>query len=146
MISFIDSGILWRLLDPAHPERESCLNLVRRCFMRKPEFIAGVNAVIIVETMIHLIEKSKIRPQRATDLVWDGFLKSENRVVVYPIDRSTLREALIQQSEHPQVEFPDCVISTSMKENGITKIYTTNPRHFLLFDFIKQAIDPRQPL
>lgn len=143
MISFLDSGVLWRLLDPDHPERGSCLNLMRRCFTQKPEFMAGVNAVVIVETMIHLIERSKIHPSRVSSLLWNGFLKSESKVVVYPIYRDTLREALIQQSEHPQVEFPDCVISASMKENGITKIYTTNPKHFLTFSFVKEAIDPR---
>lgn len=142
-ICFVDSGILWRLLDPAHPERESCLNLMRKCFIRKPKFVAGVNAVIIVEAMIHLIEKSKIHPSKAVGLLWDGFLKSENRVVVFPIYHGTLREALIQQSKHPQVEFPDCVISASMRENGIARIYTTNPKHFLMFSFIKEAIDPR---
>jgi predicted nucleic acid-binding protein len=116
---------------------------MRKCFTRKPKFIAGVNAVVIVEAMIHLVEKSKIPPSKAVSLLWDGFLKSEKRVVVFPIYYDTLREALIQQSRHPNVEFPDCVISASMKENGIARIYTTNPKHFLMFSFIKEAIDPR---
>lgn len=37
------------------------------------------------------------------------------------------------------------VIAASMNENGIFKIYTTNPKHFTAFNFVKGAIDPRQP-
>ena len=143
MITFLDSGILWRVLDPGHPEREPCLELMRRCFTHKPAFISGVNAVVVVETMIHLVKRSRIHPSKAANLLWNGFLRSESRVIVYPISHSTLREALMEQSKHPEVEFPDCVIAASMKENGITQIYTTNPTHFLEFDFIEKAIDPR---
>lgn len=143
-VCFVDSGILWRLLDPSHPERKPCLSLMHKCFVRKPRFIAGVNSVVVVETMILLVKRSKIHPSRATNLLWNGFLRSENRVILFPIHHNTLKEALLEQAKHPEVEFPDCVISASMKENGITKIYTTNPKHFQVFDFVKEACDPRQ--
>jgi len=85
-----------------------------------------------------------ISSAKASDLIWSGFLKSEGRVTFYPIDRGVIREALLQQVAKPSVEFPDCVIAATMKENNITRIYTTNPSHFLEFPFIEEAADPRQ--
>jgi predicted nucleic acid-binding protein len=143
MIFFIDSGVLWRLLDPEHPEREACLNLMSKCFRRKPEFIAGVNTVVIVETMICLVKRSKIDPGEAANILWNGFLKSEKRVVIFPTYRSTLEEALILQNEKKDVEFSDCVIAATMKENAVSNIYTTNIKHFSSFSFVEKAIDPR---
>lgn len=145
LLVFIDSGILWRALDPEHPERRPCLNILRKCFVKKPEFMAGVNSVIVIETMILLVQRSKIVPKKASILLWEGFLKSEDRVIAYPLHRSTLKEALELQAEKPHIEFPDCVIAASMNENGILKIYTTNPKHFVAFNFVKEAIDPRRP-
>jgi len=146
MPAFIDSGILWRALDPKHPERQPCLSVLRKCFTKTPEFIAGVNSVILVETMILLVKRSKIMPEVASKLLWEGFLKSEERAIVYPTQRNTLRDALDLQVTEPSVDFPDCVIASSMSENGISRIYTTNPRHFTLFKFVKEAIDPRKPI
>jgi len=146
MSAFIDSGILWRALDPGHPERQPCLGILRKCFTKRPEFIAGVNSVILVETMILLVKRSKIMPEVASKLLWEGFLKSEERVIVYPTYRNTLREALNLQATEPRVDFPDCVIASSMNENGISRIYTTNPEHFILFNFVKEAIDPRESI
>ena len=143
MIWFVDSGVLWRLLDPGHPEREACLSLMRRCFTQRPEFIAGINAVILVETMICLTRLSKIKPGQASNILWNGFLKSESRVAFFPTYKSTLKEALALQCEAEGVEFPDCVIAATMKENGVAHIYTTNPRHFSGFEFVKEAVDPR---
>lgn len=115
---------------------------MRKCFTKKPEFIAGVNAVILVETMINLVRRSKIRPSEAAKILWDGFLKSDTRVVIFPIYRSTLEEALTLQRDREDVEFPDCVTAATMKENGVSSIYSTNPKHFT-FEFVKEAIDPR---
>ncbi|MEM3511582.1 MAG: hypothetical protein QXY80_02880 [Candidatus Jordarchaeales archaeon] len=56
-IFFIDSGVVWRLLDPLHPEREPCLSVARRCFSSKPDFLMGVNSVVIVEAMISLVKR-----------------------------------------------------------------------------------------
>jgi len=105
--------------------------------------ILGLNAVVVVETMILLVKRSKINPRAASNLLWNGFLRAESRVVVYPIYRETLREALNLQSENPEVEYPDCVVAATMNKNGIISIYTTNPRHFKRFGFIKEAVDPR---
>lgn len=139
----MDSGVIWRVLDPKHPEREPCLELVRKYFTQKPELMFGLNAVVVVETMILLVKRSKIDPRTASSLLWNGFLRSESKVAVYPIYRDTLREALNLQSKNPEIEYPDCEIAATMKENGITSIYTTNPKHFKRFSFIKEAIDPR---
>ena len=116
---------------------------MRKCFIQKPELIFGLNGVVVVETMILLVKRSKIEPHTASNLLWNGFLRSESRVIVYPIYRETPREALNLQSKNPEVEYPDCAVAATMKENGITSIYTTNPRHFKRFSFIKEAIDPR---
>jgi len=93
--------------------------------------------------MILLVKRSKIDPRTASNLLWYGFLRSESRVTVYPIYRETLREALKLQSKNPEIEYPDCAVAATMRENGITNIYTTNPGHFKRFSFIKEAIDPR---
>jgi len=116
---------------------------VRECFIHKPQLIFGLNAVVIVETMILLVKRSKIDAGKASNLLWNGLLKAESRIMVYPIYRDTLREALDLQSGNPEVEYPDCVVAATMRENGITSIYTTNPKHFKRFRFIKEAIDPR---
>lgn len=142
-VFFVDSGVLWRLLDPLHPEREPCLKVVRRCFSPKPDFLLGVNSVVIVETMISLTKRSKIAPRDASSIMRDGFLKVKSRVIVYEVNRNTVMEALRLQSERGDVEFPDCVIAATMKENGVSTILTTNPKHFEAFDFVERAIDPR---
>lgn len=139
----MDSGIIWRVLDPKHPERGPCLELVRECFIQKPKLIFGLNAVVVVETMILLVKRSKIEAGKASNLLWNGLLRAESRVMVYPIYRDTLRGAFDLQSENPDVEYPDCVVAATMMENGITRIYTTNPKHFKKFRFIKEVIDPR---
>ena len=79
---------------------------------------------------------------QASRMVWDGFLKSEERVVNYPVDRMTLRAGLGLKSKEPSVEYLDCVIATTMKENELKVIYTSNPSHFKRFDFIREALDP----
>jgi len=142
-IFFIDSGVVWRLLDPLHPEREPCLSVARRCFSSKPDFLMGVNSVVIVEAMISLVKRSKILPSTASSIIHDGFLKAKSRVLVYNVTRNTLLEALRLQRENGEAEFPDCVIAATMKENNISTILTTNPEHFEAFSFVEKAIDPR---
>jgi len=142
IIAFIDSGVLWRALDPSHPEHDPCLELIRKAFLPRPAFSWGVNAVVIVESMLLLVRRSRMRVGQATNIIWDGFLKSEERVINYPVHKMTLRQALDLNSKEPSVEYPDCVVAATMKENDLRVIYTTNPSHYKRFEFIKEAIDP----
>lgn len=142
-IFFVDSGVIWRLLDPLHPEREPCLTVARRCFSPKPDFLLGVNSVVIVEAIISLVKRSKMTPSAASSIIYEGFLKAKSRVIVYAVTRETILEALRLYRESGDAEFPDCVIAATMKENNISTILTTNPKHFKSFSFVKEAIDPR---
>jgi predicted nucleic acid-binding protein len=54
----------------------------------------------------------------------------------------TLKAALDLNSKEPSIEYPDCVIAATMKENELKVIYTSNPSHFRRFDFVKEALDP----
>lgn len=141
-VAFIDSGVVWRALDPLHPQHRPCLDVFRKAFLPKPVLSWAVNAVVIVETMLLLVERSKMPVGQASRMIWDAFLKSEERVVNYPVDRMTLRAALDLNSKEPSIEYPDCVIAATMKENELKVIYTSNPSHFKRFDFIKEALDP----
>lgn len=141
-VEFIDSGVLWRALDPLHPQHRPCLVVVREAFLPRPMLCWAVNAVVIVETMLLLVGRSKMPVAQATRMIWDGFLKSEERVVNYPVDRMTLKQALDLNSKEPSIEYPDCVIAATMKENGLNVIHTSNPSHFRLFEFIREALDP----
>jgi predicted nucleic acid-binding protein len=140
--AFIDSGVVWRALDPLHPQHRPCLDVLRKAFLPKPLLSWAVNAVVIVETMLLLVGRSKIPAGQASRIIWDGFLKSEERVVNYPVDRMALKAALDLNSKEPSIEYPDCVIAATMKENELKVIYTSNPSHFRRFDFIKEALDP----
>ena len=124
--AFFDTSILIYAYDKSEPEKQAIASeLVKKTFDK--EMIGYVSNQILSELYFVLTEKKGMSKEDAETIVL-SFLDSDSwKKVNY--DVQTVKET-VKTAKKLAVIFWDILISETMKENGINKIYTEDEEHF----------------
>lgn len=136
---FFDTNIIVYAYDISEEKKRiMCNKLLSRVF--NGESVGIVSNQVLAEVFYTLTTKVRkpLAPTKANEII-TTFLKSENWLKIN-YDENTLEKGIIT-SINANIDLWDALISETMKENGITKIYTENEKDFKRISGIK-VINP----
>ena len=137
--AFFDTNIIIYAYDPSEPVKQSrCANLLEKVYEK--EITGVVSNQILGEVFKGLIEniEKPISIENA-ELIIKNIIESDAWMKIN-YDHETVEKAIIT-TKLSRTPFWDTVIAETMKENGITKIYTENEKDFRKISGIK-VINP----
>jgi len=136
---FLDTNIIAYAFDESDPNKKKiCEELVEKAF--KGEITGCVSNQVLGELFMVLTKKVRRPVPKATArIVVESLIDSVNWVKIN-YDHNTVKKS-IEKSRTINVPFWDILITETMKENGIVKIYTENERDFKKIHEIK-TINP----
>jgi len=124
--TFFDTSILIHAYDRSEPEKQAIASvLVKKVF--DEEMTGYVSNQILSELYFVLTEKKGMSKEDAENIVL-SFLDSDSWIKVnYGVQTV---KATVKAAKTLAVIFWDILIAETMKENGISKIYTENQKDF----------------
>jgi len=134
---FFDTSILIYAYDKNEPKKQTIASELVKAIFDK-EMIGYVSNQILSELYFVLTEKKGMSKEDAETIVL-SFLDSDSWTKVN-YDAQTVKTT-VKTAKTLAVIFWDILITETMKENGINKIYTEDEEHFKKIPGIK-AINP----
>lgn len=124
--AFFDTSILIYAYDKSEPEKQTIASELVKTIFNK-EMSGYVSNQILGELYFVLTEKKGMSKEDAENIV-SSFLDSDSWIKVN-YDVQTVK-ATVKTAKTLAVIFWDILIAETMKENGISKIYTENEKDF----------------
>ena len=139
---FFDTNIIAYAFDEFDINKKKiCEELVDKAF--KGEIKGVVSNQVLSELFTVLTQKmGKHASKKTAAIIVESLIDSEKWVKIN-YEHTTVKKSLAQ-AKTINVSFWDILISETMKENGINKIYTEDEEHFKKISGIK-AINPLKP-